>query len=136
MTALGSYNHAGSSTTRQSYVDALRCNNLNSNQVYVSALINLTSESCRSAMVFGAMQAILNNHGNFSADVWDGLSFAFTTYGQTAAFRGFNIHAGGSPWTWLRADDYIAYINSPGYMGDRSKAAKIKAVNAYVNAAG
>ncbi|HXC06994.1 MAG TPA: hypothetical protein VNZ86_19680 [Bacteroidia bacterium] len=131
MVALNSYNHSGSSITLQDYINALKCNNLNSNQAYVSALIILTSESCRSAMVCGAMQAILANHNNFSPDVWAGLSFAFNTYSQTAKFRGYDINAGGSPWTWLKADDYIAYINSSGYTGDKTVVTKIAAVKAY-----
>ncbi|MFI5151484.1 MAG: hypothetical protein ACHQRM_17285 [Bacteroidia bacterium] len=135
MAPLINYNHAGSSISLQDYINALKCTNLNANQTYVSALITLTSESCRSAMVSGAMQAILSNHGNFSADVWAGLNFAFTTYSQTATFKGYNIHAGGTPWTWLKSDDYKAYINSAGYGGDKTVATKIAAVQAYINAA-
>jgi hypothetical protein len=129
------YNHAGANTTKQNYIDALKCDNLTLNQTFLSALITLTSECCRSAMVSSAIGALMNNHGNFSNDVWIGLQFAFNTYSHTALFRGYEIQAGGSPWTWLGASDYIAYINSPGYTGDRTLVTKIAAVKSYNNSA-
>ena len=135
LTAPGNYNHAGTNMTKQNYIDALKCTNLTSNQTYLSALIILTSECCRSAMVSAAIRALMNGHENFSDDVWAGLDFAFRSYSHTAEFRGYNIQAGGNPWQKLTANDYIAYINSAGFTGDRTVATKINAVTTYINSA-
>jgi len=133
----GVYNHAGASQTKQSYIDALKNNNLSGNQTYFSALIILTSECCRSRMVSSAIDALMNDNGNFSNDVWMGLQFAFNNYGHTATFKGYDINAGGQPWTPLSAADYLGYINSPGYNGNVvDEVARVTAVRTYINAAG
>lgn len=126
------YNHSGDNTTRQKYYDALACENLNTSQEKLSALIILTSECCRSQMVLSAIQALIKSAVNFSDDVWIGLNFAFTNYKKTCTYLGYEIEAGGKPWTSLRADDYIRYINSDKFTGDKDIAKKIEAVKAYI----
>ena len=118
---LGNYNHAGKNQRLQDYVDALKNNNLNTNQKNASALIILTSESCRSQMVSNAMSGILHTENAFSDDVWGGLHFAFTKYGSTSRYLGHDIQAGGTPWSWLKANDYLKYIASSGFTGDKPK---------------
>lgn len=134
--APANYNHAGQNKARQDYIDALKCTNLTQDQAKFSALIIMTSESCRSVMVLRAIKALLNYHGNFSDGVWAGLQFAFNNYGHTCTFRGYDINAGGFPWTSLRSADYIAYIHSHGYNGDRpANIAAVTAAKDYIESA-
>jgi hypothetical protein len=131
---LKSYNHVGSNKTKQKYIDALKDTNLNNSQERVSALIILTSESCRSQMVSSALTILLNNGPNFDDDVWAGLEFAFNNYGSTAKHMGFNIQAGGEPWSWLSSSNYLSYIQSDTFTGDKEVAtARINAVKKYIN---
>lgn len=130
---LNSYNHAGKNISKQNFIDALKCNELNKTQTFVSALIILTAECCRSTMVLNAIMGLMNGGENFSDEVWNGLEFAFTNYSKTAAFRGYSITAGGVPWTSLRADDYIGYINSDQFTGDKQISQYIRAVQKYAN---
>jgi hypothetical protein len=128
------YNHEGSNKTKQKYIDALKDKDLNNSQERVSALIILTSESCRSQMVFSALTILLNNGPNFDDDVWAGLEFAFNNYGSTAKHMGFNIQAGGEPWSWLSSSNYLSYIKSDTFTGDKEVAtARINAVKEYIN---
>ncbi len=130
---LTTYNHAGSNKTKQKYIDALKDNNLTQNQERVSALIIMTSESCRSQMVSSAINAILNDNGNFNNDTWSGLEFAFNNYGSTAEYLGYDIQAGGKPWSWLRADNYLNYIEKGSFTGDKPTATRhINAVKKYI----
>ncbi len=129
------YNHAGTNTTLQNYIDALKNTNLGgANQDAArSALIILTSECCRSTMVLQAIHKLIASGQAFKTDVWNGLLFAFTNYSGTCNVLGWQIQAGGSPWTALKADDYIKYINSPHFTGDRpAETANINAVRAYI----
>ncbi len=127
------YNHSGENKKLQNYVDALKCEDLNTKQSYVSALIILSSESCRSQMVSDAITKLLNEKNNLSNEVWGGLEFAFKNYGSTAKFRGYNIQAGGAPWRWLTVADYTAYIQSDSFKGDEKKEEiYINAVKAYI----
>ena len=131
---LNSYNHVGSNKTKQKYIDALKDNNLNNNQERVSALIILTSESCRSQMVSSALTILLNDGPNFDNNVWAGLEFAFNNYASTAKHMGYNIQAGGEPWSWLSSSNYLSYIRSDTFTGDREKVtAQINAVKQYIN---
>lgn len=134
---LTSYNHQGKNKTKADYIDALKCNDLNTNQKFVSAIIILTSESCRSQMVASAITALMESEVAFSDDVWGGLEFAFKNYRKTAEFLGYDIMAGGTPWTSLRADNYISYINSDKFTGDRETETKhINAVKDYIRTNG
>lgn len=130
---LNNYNHSGKNQTKQDYIDALKQVDLNSNQVNVSAIIILLSESCRSSMVSQAVTILLDNDVNFSDDVWSGLEFAFKNYSSTATFCGYKIQAGEHPWTWLKASSYLSYINSAGFTGNKpSDTSSINAVKKYI----
>ena len=128
---LKSYNHEGKNSTEQDYIKALKCNDLNTNQTYVSAIVIMTSEAARSSMVLSALQALFTKGVPFSDEVWTGIEFAVKTYKHTAEFLGYDIKAGGSPWRSLRADDYIAFIKSDKYKGDKRYENNIRAVKEY-----
>ncbi|MFY0603163.1 MAG: hypothetical protein JXQ93_04385 [Flavobacteriaceae bacterium] len=131
--ALNSYNHSGKNQTKQNYIDALKQVDLNSNQVNVSAIIILLSESCRSSMVSQAITSLLDSDVSFSDEVWSGLEFAFKNYSSTASFNGYKIQAGEHPWTWLKASSYLSYINSAGFTGDKpADTSSIDAVKKYI----
>lgn len=121
---LSSYNHQGSNLKLQDYINALKSTNINANQQFVSALIILTSECCRSATVFTAIQRLMTSQTPFSADVWSGLNFAFTNYSKTSGAVGNNIQAGQNPWNPLTTGNYQTFINSQGFTGSKTDADK------------
>ena len=129
---LRSYNHYGLHRSKQDFINALKSRNLQLDKTHVSALIILTSECCRSKMVFDAIYRLLEHNINFSDEICNGLHFAFNNYAHTAAYVGYNILAGKYPWTWLRIDDYLKYIEKK-YNGDKEDARNsILAVKDYI----
>lgn len=133
-TKLRQYNHSGTNCSKQDYINALKCFDLASNQTYVSALIILTSESCRSSMVQNALNILLNGGPNFNSEVWAGLQLAFNNYGNVSKFIGLDIQAGSSPWYPLKAADYIKYFNSASYTGNKERDCLcIEKVKQYIN---
>ena len=120
---LRNYNHAGNWTTWQDFIDALKETDIAADQGMVSRMIILTAECARSELVLGVISRLLRaGHGRIDDAVWAGLQFAFNNYNHTCRFRGYDIAAGGAPWTTLRAADYIAYVESPDYTGARDSA--------------
>ena len=129
---LTKYNHEGDHKTQQDYINALKSNDLIKNQKFVSAMIILTSESCRSVLVNAAMQKLATDAVAFSTAVWGGLNFAFTTYKKTATFAGYDIDAGKTPWNPLTTANYVGYIASSGFTGDKpAETARVNAADAY-----
>lgn len=129
------YQHTGENRKKQDYIDALKCTDLpdSKNQKRVSALVILTSESCRSVMVKEAMNQLIRTDQNFDDKVWAGLTFAFKNYDKTAKAKGYKINAGETPWEPLTVQDYKNYINSAAFTGQRAEELKnIDAVDAYI----
>ncbi|OHX63974.1 hypothetical protein [Flammeovirga pacifica] len=128
---LSKYNHVGENVSKQDYINALKCTDLNKDQTKVSALIILTSECCRSQMVSHAIDGLLEGKPAFSVEVWNGLNFAFKNYSHTASAAGYKINAGETPWTWLRVENYKSFIQNQ-YNGSKTEAlAGIDAVHKY-----
>ncbi len=109
---LDKYNHSGDNTTLQNYRDALKCNDMKYKQTFVSALIILTSECCRSSLITNCIEQLFREDANIPDEAWKGMNFAFTNYKKTCTFEGYKIQAGEEPWTWLTHNDYLRYIGS------------------------
>lgn len=132
---LQNYNHSEKpNKTLQDFINALKCKDLNKDPKKASALIILSSESCRSQMVLNSLTDLLTGSLNFSQDVWNGLEFAFKNYSKTAKTLGYKIQAEEEPWEPLIVENYLKYINSDQFTGDKAKAVNyIEAVQAYIN---
>lgn len=133
---LGSYSHSTQpNRTKQDYINALKCKDLNKDSKKASVLIILLSESCRSLMVLESLKKLLNSQDfePLPAEVWAGLEFAFKNYGKAARFLGYKIKAGEEPWEPLIVQNYLNYIKSDKFRGKKAEQIKrIEAVDEYL----
>lgn len=117
------YNHSSTPNKNyHNYLNALHNNDLGASggDQNRSALIILTSECCRSNMVYRAIRKLIDTQGVFPDDVWEGLVLAIQNYEKTSRYVNYNIEGGASPWTALTSSDYKKFFGSPEQLANQS----------------